>query len=231
MADLRARERRSKFRKIYCEFREFTMIPETNYVNTLEAASLATKIKGCVVECGVWRGGMVAGLSAVLGRDRAYYLLDSFEGLPPAQKIDGAAALNWQRRVDGPTFYDNCAASPCYAIAAMRRAGATNFKLVKGWFEDTLPHIEFGEPIAVLHFDGDWYQSAMTCLVHLYDKMAPGGIIVFDDYYVWDGCSRALHDFLSSRSAAERIRTVGDICCLRKADPHESCTAETKLIR
>jgi hypothetical protein len=42
------------------------------------------------------------------------------------------------------------------------------------------------------------------------------GIIVLDDYYTWDGCSRALHDFLSRRSSTERIRNLGDVCFLRK---------------
>jgi hypothetical protein len=30
--------------------------------------------------------------------------------------------------------------------------------------------------------------------------------VIVDDYLVWDGCARAVHDFLSRRRARERIR-------------------------
>jgi hypothetical protein len=45
----------------------------------------------------------------------------------------------------------------------------------------------------------------MTILRHLFDQVADGGIILIDDYYHWEGCSRAVHDFLSERKATERI--------------------------
>lgn len=44
------------------------------------------------MECGVWRGGMIASISEILGNNREYYLFDSFEGLPQAKEIDGIAA-------------------------------------------------------------------------------------------------------------------------------------------
>ena len=56
----------------------------------------------------------------------------------------------------------------------------------------------------------------MICLESLFDRVPEQGIIILDDYYAWDGCSRALHDFLSRRSATERIRSLGDVCYLIK---------------
>ncbi len=53
-------------------------------------------VKGCVVECGVWRGGMSAGMAEVLGPDREYFLFDRFEGLPPATGPDGVYAKTWR---------------------------------------------------------------------------------------------------------------------------------------
>ena len=64
--------------------------------------------------------------------------------------------------------------------------------------------------IAVLRLDGDWYGSTMTCLEHLFDKVLPGGIVLMDDYYAWEGCSKAVHDFLSARSATEQIRSASE---------------------
>ena len=56
----------------------------------------------------------------------------------------------------------------------------------------------------------------MTCLENLFDRVAAGGIIIIDDYHVWDGCSRAVHDFLSRRSATERIDCRQNVCFIVK---------------
>jgi O-methyltransferase len=32
------------------------------------------------------------------------------------------------------------------------------------------------------------------------------GIIIVDDYFAWDGCTRSVHGFPSSTNATERIR-------------------------
>lgn len=207
---------KTQYRKIHSRFRDYTMVPTVNYVNTLRLAKRAIDIDGCIVQCGVWRGGLAAGLASVLGPQREYLLYDSFAGLPEAKEIDGPAAAAWQSNKDADEYYDNCAASPDFAASAMKLAGAEKFQLIEGWFDQTLPHNKPKNPIAFLHLDADWYDSIMVCLEQLYDQVAVGGYVVFDDYYVWDGCSRAVHDFLSRRSALERVRNLGEICYLEK---------------
>ena len=214
---LRHYRRRRQQRQIYQRFKSFTMVPVQTFAENLALAERVRSIDGCVVECGVWRGGMSAGIAAVLGPSRKYYLFDSFEGLPPAQDIDGSAALKWQRDQESPAYCENCSASPQFAKEALDRAGATDVELVRGWFKDTIPTHQFGQPIALLRLDGDWYESTMVCLENLFHHVAPGGLIILDDYYTWDGCSRALHDFLSSQSATERIQSVAGVCFLTKA--------------
>lgn len=208
--------RERQIKKIYERFREFTMVPPETYANNLRLAKMVQNVDGCVVECGVWRGGMIAGMVEILGEGRDYFLFDSFEGLPPAKEIDGAAALEWQRNTSSPEYHDNCSAPPEFAEKAMRRAAAKSFHLRKGWFTKTLPEFKPPVPIALLRLDADWYDSTMICLETLYDYVVPGGLILLDDYYTWEGCSRALHDFLSCRQASERIRALGDVCYLSK---------------
>lgn len=195
------------------------MISEPVYLDNLRLAERVRHLPGCVIECGVWRGGMSAGLAVMLGADREYFLFDSFEGLPPAREIDGGAALAWQRDADAPGYYNNCSAPAEMAEEAMRRAGAAHFHLCRGWFDKTLPSFVPPVPIALLRLDGDWYDSTMVCLDHLFDRVVPGGLILLDDYHTWDGCSRAVHDFLSRRSATERIRSLGEICYITKSAP------------
>jgi O-methyltransferase len=57
-----------------------------------------------------------------------------------------------------------------------------------------------------LRLDADWYKSTIECLNALYDSISSGGIIIIDDYYTWDGCTKAIHDFLSTRQLNLKIR-------------------------
>jgi O-methyltransferase len=203
--------------RTYEKFRDFTMIPDWVYRDNLVLAEKVLHIPGCVVECGVWKGGMIAGIASMLGNDREYFLFDSFEGLPPAQEIDGKSAIAWQEDRYSADYHDNCTAQIEIADKAMRLSKATSYHLVKGWFDHTLPTFRAPQPIALLRLDADWYESTTLCLEHLFDQVAVGGLIVLDDYYTWDGCSRAVHDFLSRHSLVERIRNHGNICYLVKA--------------
>jgi len=208
--------RSRRYRGMHRRLSEFTMTTADAYVDNMMLVEHVKDVPGCVVECGVWRGGMTAGMAMVLGSHRDYFLFDSFEGLPPAKEIDGEAALKWQSDKNSPQYYDNCRAEEDYARRAMELSGASSFKLIKGWFNETLPGFKPPGPIALLRIDADWYESTMTCFEALYDSVVVGGMILLDDYHTWDGCSRAVHEFLSRRSAVERIRNQGEVGYLRK---------------
>lgn len=214
---LAARRERQEDMALFRKFQKFTMIQQAPYIANLQLARRVRNVPGCVVECGVWRGGMSGGMAVILGKERTYFLFDSFEGLPPAKEIDGQSAIEWQSNKEGEYYFDNCAAGPEFAAEAMKLAGAKHVELRQGWFDKTLPGFKAPSPIALLRLDGDWYESTMVCLENLFGQVAPGGLIVLDDYYTWDGCSRAVHDFLSRRSAVERIRSRGDVGYLIKA--------------
>ncbi len=228
-AILENRRLRRGLRGIYRKYRTYTMIHEASYVNNLELCARFAATPGCVVECGVWRGGMSAGMVEVLGSKRRYFLFDSFEGLPAAhEELDGASAIAWQRDANSPTYYNNCTAAEAEAAAAMKLSGATSFSLVKGWFNETVPRFVPPSEIAVLRLDGDWYESTRVCLENLYPRVAPGGIVIVDDYYNWDGCARAVNEFVSSiatPTAVPRLSQFHDrVAYLVKPDPARKAT-------
>jgi O-methyltransferase len=247
MNSLERRRRDAHHRELYSKYREFTMISPDRHKSNLEIVDRFKDVEGAVVECGVWRGGMIASIAEILGDARSYYLFDSFEGLPPAGELDGEKAKEYQKDVDAPDYYDNCAAEIGFAEVAMKMAGACDVTLVKGWFENTVGVTEIrrhrktdsenlgesatgslvstpstyiadsssstetrspsdSQSIAVLRLDGDWYDSTMVCLNNLYDKVVPGGVIILDDYDYWEGCTRAVHDFLSARKLPVRVQ-------------------------
>jgi len=198
---------------IYRRFRQYTMISKRTYILNLMVAERFKKVPGLIVECGVWRGGMSAGIASIFGPDRHYYLFDSFEGLPPAKPVDGEAALEWQLNKEGAYYFDNCTAEEKWATDAMKLSGATRFTTVKGWFNETLPKFKPEDRIAILRLDGDWYDSIMDCLVHLYPHIIPGGAIIVDDYYTWVGCSRAIHDYLSRNQLEDTVNQYRNGVC------------------
>ncbi len=193
-----------------------TMLSRKAFVSNLLLASRINDIEGDVVECGVWKGGMSAGMAMVLEGKRSFWLFDSFEGLPDAKGIDGETALNWQQGRDSDTYFDNCTANEKDAEEIMTMAGAENVKIVKGWFDQTLKTENIPESIALLRLDGDWYDSTMICLEFLFPRVVEGGVIIIDDYYTWDGCSRAVHDYLSKYQLSVRIKSFEGIAFIRK---------------
>lgn len=195
---------KSKSEYIYEKYKEFSMIPLDVYTDNLVLCDSINDIEGCIVECGVWRGGMIAGIYDYISKKRTCFLFDSFEGLPEVKENDGKAAKIWQQTNDGVGL-DNCKAEMIFAQKAMELAQSKNHNIIQGWFDKTLPDTKIDEPIAVLRLDGDWYDSTMTCLENLYPLVAENGLIIIDDYYAWDGCSRALHDYLSKNNLPLRI--------------------------
>lgn len=77
--------------------------------------------------------------------------------------------------------------------------GFENFKLIKGNVFDTLPKYLSDNPetrIALLHLDMDVKEPTDFALDLLYERMVPGGIIVFDDFNSVAGETISVDEFL-----------------------------------
>jgi O-methyltransferase len=166
----------------------------------------AEQTQGDIVECGTCNGGSAAVLARVAHRSplgRHVWLLDSFSGLPPATERDGRFAAD---------YTGLCAGSPARVREVLSQVGVPEsaVTLVPGWFQDTLPTLD-ASPIALLHIDADWYDSVKIVLDALYDRVAPGGFVVLDDYGYWEGCRRALEEFQSTRGLQVELVDVDGI--------------------
>lgn len=212
---------------LYGKYKTSTMVDKESFVTNLELMQACLKNEnlrlGAIVECGTWRGGMSAAMIETGGPDRDYYFFDSFEGLPLAQTIDGPAALAYQSNTDSLVYYNNCKASIHEFLTTLDKISVVDYnkdrvRVIKGFFEETFATSAVADNIAVLRLDCDWYASIMTCLNALWWRMLPGGLILIDDYYTWDGCSRAVHDFLAARKAPEKIRQSNGVAYIIKLD-------------
>jgi O-methyltransferase len=190
--------------RIWQRYRRETLIPSERFVTTLGLLRLAPA-DGIIVECGAWRGGMSAAMAEALP-GRTSVLFDSFQGLPPIdEERDGEAARS---------LVGTLAVSKEIAEANMRRSGA-RYDIRPGWFADTVPPFARERPrIAVLRLDGDWYDSTLVCLEHLFPLVVTGGLVLVDDYYDWEGSRRAVHDYLSRERRPEPLRMTRGVVYL-----------------
>jgi O-methyltransferase len=196
--------------RLHRKYADATMVGLVRFVENLRLLR-NVNVPGSLVECGTWRGGMSAAMAEMLP-GRTSYLFDSFEGLPPPGDRDGDRA-HLQIEVD------RFVASEAEARATMARSGAA-FETRPGWFDDTVPVFanEAGA-IAVLRLDGDWYESTMVCLEHLFPLLEVGGLLIIDDYAEWEGCTRATHDYLSREQRREAInRSRHGVTSITKLD-------------
>ena len=74
----------------------------------------------------------------------------------------------------------------------------------EGLFAATFP-VATVPPIAILRLDADWYDSTRLCLERFWDGLLSGALVLVDDYYTWEGCRKALHEFLARRNATETV--------------------------
>ncbi|HSB10357.1 MAG TPA: TylF/MycF/NovP-related O-methyltransferase [Blastocatellia bacterium] len=159
---------------------------------------------GDVVECGAARGGSAALMGLTLNRldaRRTLWVFDTFEGLPPPTLDDPDFET-------AKLYTGTCRGELDEVEALFERLGIlSNSKFVKGLFQETLPACTV-EKIAVLHVDGDWYDSVRVCLDHLYDRVSPGGIIQIDDYGHWAGARKAVDEFLRQRDIDVALRRL-----------------------
>lgn len=191
-------------------------------------------IAGDYVECGVWKGGSV-GLMALANlaygaSRRRIHLFDVFDDIcEPDPKLDGERAMaevekfagRDRARITGKLepvkgFYGHMGGPGRFEDVKQfleQDIGYDPAHLIchKGWFQDTLPAAEIPE-IAVLRLDGDWYASTRVCLEHLYDRVVPGGFVIVDDYGCYDGCRKAVDEFLAGRGLKLFLNHVTSDC-------------------
>ena len=83
------------------------------------------------------------------------------------------------------------------------------------------------DKIAILRLDTDWYESSKYELEQMYDNVVTGGVIIFDDYYHWDGQRRATDDFFKSKNISYDFLNIGNcktICYYKEIIFLHSCT-------
>jgi O-methyltransferase len=180
----------------------YTMVTNKNLITLYGLVQRVNSrdVAGDIVECGVWNGGSAAimGLANATQKknalNRSIWLFDSFQGLPQATEKDGA--------IERRSYFEGWNKGDVRKVKQVfTKLGVSldHVEIIPGWFNDTLKTAAI-EQIAILHIDADWYDSVKLVLDVFYDKVVPGGFIILNDYNTWEGCNKALNDFLTERN-------------------------------
>jgi O-methyltransferase len=166
---------------------KITMVQSEAFQTILNNHEHISKIKGDIVECGVWRGGFSIFLSYVF-QEKNIWVCDSYEGFQPLE----TAKHRYNKERHTPS-YTQCSVGPIgisleevklnFEKYGLKDENRINF--VKGFVKDTLPTLPI-ENISLLRIDVDAYSATLETLEELYDKVQPGGYIVFDDSCLYE---------------------------------------------
>lgn len=103
---------------------------------------------------------------------------------------------------------------------ALQYKGLGNYELVPGDILTTVPQYVTDNPalkIALLHIDVDTYEPSKVALDVLFDAVVPGGLVVFDDYAVAAGETKAVDEFLAGKHwQLEKLPMSHIPCFIRK---------------
>ena len=174
----------------------------TNLVTSL-VSCLECDVEGDVVEFGCFVGESSKYLRKTLDEyesDKKLYVYDSFEGLPELSKFEEGTGwkpgtLKSTEEILIANFENNELQPPI---------------IHKDWFKD-IPTEKLPEKISFAFLDGDFYDSIYDSLSKVYDRVTPGGFILFHDYDRHDlpGVKAAVYQFLQERG----VTPVVDVLC------------------
>jgi O-methyltransferase len=165
-------------------------------------------VEGDLIELGVWRGGAVILMRALLKEmnvtNRTVWVADSFKGLPPPNSAKYPADKG-----DKLSKFGELSVSEEMVKYNFEKYGLLDdkVKFLKGWFKDTLPAAPI-KKLALLRLDGDMYESTMDGLINLYPRLSVGGYVIIDDWGAIPACKKAVEDYRSKYSINEEIITI-----------------------
>lgn len=183
-----------EFVEAYGVIKPYTLVDIYRCYELWSLVAQSAKLEGSILEVGVWRGGtgaLIASKAALCGITEKVYLCDTFTGVVKVTAQDssyhGGEHADTSMQVAEELLY--------------KRLQLKNVEILQGVFpENTGPLVE-NERFRFCHIDVDVYQSAKDITAWIWDKMAIGGIMVYDDYGMFecDGVTRCVQEQQSSR--------------------------------
>ena len=197
---------------------EFKISPSNNILLILDQLDKLREAEGVYVELGTFRGSTLLSCAEFTKKNNiqtTLYGIDTFEGFPETNEFNKFDLPNHYENL----FKNNLISKSHFENAKIRTENFTNIdhlkpkyfqeinnikknvlkydniKLIESEIKNSSIHIV--DPIKILFFDCDLYDSYMEGLKLFYDKVITNGAIIFDEYYSfkYPGALQAVIDF------------------------------------
>jgi O-methyltransferase len=150
-----------------------TNVEQRMNIYHLVSQVLVYEVDGDLVELGCHSGmtaALITKIMQIYRSKKSLSVYDSFEGLPASSVVDGKQFQGGQLSTTEDELRANFSK---YDLPLP--------KIHRGWFKDTLP-TQLPERICFAHLDGDFYDSILVSLEHVYPKLSNGAVCLIDDY-------------------------------------------------
>jgi len=177
------------FQETHAAIGGYTLVDKYRCWELWKLIEQASKLKsGSIIEVGVWRGGtgaLIANQAKNCGIEEKVYLCDTFTGVVKTGEMDSTYRDGEHADTDRQTVEE-----------LITRMQLDNIEILEGIFPDHTGHRVKDVQFRFCHIDVDVYQSAKDVVEWIWDKMVPGGIMVYDDYgfYRCDGITKYVEE-------------------------------------
>jgi O-methyltransferase len=181
-------EQDERYQRLRTEVGERTRVDPLSFFMLYQFAHQALALPGEVAEVGVYRGGSARMLARIFSaRNKPVHLFDTFTGMPPVD-------VNRDGFREG-AFSDTSAQEVQDYLSDFPQV-----RLHPGLFPDTSGPV-VDSRFCFVHVDADIYTSVRACCEFFYERLVPGGILLFDDYGIpkCAGAKMAVDEFFANR--------------------------------
>jgi len=168
------------------------------------------EVPGEIVECGVFRGTSLTRFAAFremleTGDSRKIIGFDNFNSDYPdtSWDEDQAQREKWMATAGSDSITTD------QLEYVFNTHNYKNYEFIAGDITKTLPEYVDKNPqlkIALLNIDIDFVESTYCSLDNLFDKVVPGGIILFDNYGAFHGDTKGTDMFFESRDIKPTLK-------------------------
>lgn len=164
----------NQFNDCFEKIKSHTLVDKYRCYELWQMVAESSKLKGALIEVGVWRGGsgaLIAKKAEIEGITNPVYLCDTFTGVVGAGEQDdaykGGEHANTSREM---------------VEELIKKLRLNSVSILVGAFPKETGSFISDAMFRFCHIDVDVYQSSKDVSEWIWPRLVPGGIIIYDDY-------------------------------------------------
>jgi O-methyltransferase len=164
-----------EFMEVWSSIQPYTLVDKLRCYELWKLVEQSSKLpSGHIMEIGVWRGGtgvLIARQAKNSKIKESVFLCDTFKGVVKAGSND-TAYQGGEHADTGREMVE----------VLLSENGLDNIEILEGIFPDQTAEKVESLKFRFVHIDVDVYQSAKDVNEWIWNRLVPGGIVVYDDY-------------------------------------------------